>query len=566
MASLSPFQFLPLHIVKAIINHVVGFSPLTFEAVQVHSYMYRVLLKPLIWTCSSFRAIALPLYCSRFQIELNTKKTFIERMLQLIWKTRWSTDYVTYGYLGHPTHHLAKDLTIVVNEQAIYSGKALKVLLHTPYSGCAFPLARLITFTFVSGENSKVKTVDRLVAEANISAFVQRIRNMAPLLSEVRVQPIYNGHGSEVVSGYFGDLVSQLFQLVNRIAFHTHRNAEVPLQLKLDNICNLVHIGYSGEGFGEQLLQLTRLNAQTLQSLDIAYSRGMYVLGLVVDANGGCVTYPCLRKLKLSRALSVFTLPREVAFNGAAPFPNLRHLSLLPGNLFDDDTFFWGNSATLESLKIQLTRSTVTMFRRRGVFTPSSHPKLKCVEIDGLGSLVPIPFPTFADCVRYILGVDAVAGERDIDMVMPRALILSPSSLHWNHSSIRTLSLPRTCLTLWSTLALIKSLSALSNLRTRSLRLGSMPNGITHAELPAYICSNHAPIGLEFRCWYSLSNWIENRSEAVWCVLLMALACPNFTSATARTGCLPPFAQLMRKAIELDEFKEYAPRLQCLLK
>ncbi|KAJ2041478.1 hypothetical protein GGI08_007943, partial [Coemansia sp. S2] len=212
MVSLPPFQFLPLHIVKVIVNHVVGFNPLTFESVRVNSYVYRVLLKPLIWTCSSFRAIALPLYCCRFQIKLDTKP-FIERMLQLIWKTRWSTDYVTYGYLGHPTHHLAKDLTIVVNEQAIYSGKALKVLSHTPYSGCAFPLARLITFTFVSGESSKVRTVDRLVTKANICAFVQRIRNMAPLLSEVRVQPIYNGHGSEVVSGYFGDLVSQLFQL-----------------------------------------------------------------------------------------------------------------------------------------------------------------------------------------------------------------------------------------------------------------------------------------------------------------------------------------------------------------
>ncbi|KAJ2234835.1 hypothetical protein GGI13_008650, partial [Coemansia sp. RSA 455] len=53
---------------------------------------------------------------------------------------------------------------------------------------------------------------------------------------------------------------------------------------------------------------------------------------------------------------------------------------------------------------------------------------------------------------------------------------------------------------------------------------------------------------------------------AVWCVLLMALACPNFTFAIAHTGGQSSFAQLMRKAIELDEFKEYVPRLQRLLK
>ncbi|KAJ2874616.1 hypothetical protein H4R27_006481, partial [Coemansia aciculifera] len=298
MVTLSPFQFLPLHTVKRIIDHVVGFSPSTFEAVRVHSYIYRVLLKPLMWICSNFRAITLPLYCNRFQMELDIKP-FIKRMLLYIWKSQRGTGYVTYGYLGHPTHHMAKELVIIVNEQTIYSGKALKVLLHAPYSGCTFPLARLVTFRFVLGDNGMFKAVDSLVAEANISAFVQRIKDMAPLLSEVRAQSLYHGHGPEISSHHFGDLVSQLFQFVDRVAFNAHRNAELPWQLQLDKICNLVHIGYTGESFGDQFLQLARLNAQTLQSLDIVYDRGMDVLGLVVDTDRGCVTYPCLLKLNV---------------------------------------------------------------------------------------------------------------------------------------------------------------------------------------------------------------------------------------------------------------------------
>ncbi|KAJ2058534.1 hypothetical protein GGI17_004982 [Coemansia sp. S146] len=227
MVTISPFQFLPLYIVKRIVNHVVGFSPLTFEAVRVNSYMYRVLLKPLMWICSNFRAITLPLYCSRFQLELDIKP-FIKRMLLYIWKSQRGTDYVTYDYLGHPTHHLAKELVIIVNEQTIYSDKALRVLLHAPYSGCAFPLARLVTFRFGLGDNSKFKAADRLVTEANISAFVLKIKDMAPLLSEVRAQSLYHGHGSEIASHHFGDLVSQLFQLVGRITFNAHRNTKLP--------------------------------------------------------------------------------------------------------------------------------------------------------------------------------------------------------------------------------------------------------------------------------------------------------------------------------------------------
>ncbi|KAJ2794549.1 hypothetical protein H4S07_006728, partial [Coemansia furcata] len=68
MYAQTPFQFLPPHIVRLIVDHIVGSSRMLADGVEPDSDEYRLLLRPLLWTCRNIRAVACSLYCVRFTL------------------------------------------------------------------------------------------------------------------------------------------------------------------------------------------------------------------------------------------------------------------------------------------------------------------------------------------------------------------------------------------------------------------------------------------------------------------------------------------------------------------
>ncbi|KAJ2398058.1 hypothetical protein GGF41_008370, partial [Coemansia sp. RSA 2531] len=52
---------------------------------------------------------------------------------------------------------------------------------------------------------------------------------------------------------------------------------------------------------------------------------------------------------------------------------------------------------------------------------------------------------------------------------------------------------------------------------------------------------------------------------AVMCVLLVALACPNFDYAVTPPNMRKGFMKQMEESIVSDPFKKYEPRLRCLI-
>ncbi|KAJ2469307.1 hypothetical protein GGI03_000452 [Coemansia sp. RSA 2337] len=59
MLSSTPFQFLPPHVVRLIVNHIVGSSRQAFAGFEPNSNEWSTLLKPLLWICHNFRAVQL---------------------------------------------------------------------------------------------------------------------------------------------------------------------------------------------------------------------------------------------------------------------------------------------------------------------------------------------------------------------------------------------------------------------------------------------------------------------------------------------------------------------------
>ncbi|KAJ2864229.1 hypothetical protein GGH94_003055 [Coemansia aciculifera] len=546
-----------------------GSSRLVLGCVQTDSDAYSALLKPLLWLCHNFRAVAYSLYCNNFDLNLSSL-SFDYGGLHPLRGRRSAANYRKPNYLGYSTHHLATDITVFLDERSVYSGEALEVISRAPYDGCPFPLTRKIAFIFVKDTTGRMYEDvwnDPSKAEANIDAFVNRIKQMAPLVGEITVQPAEHVDMPSIARQYFGNLTSRLYQLAYRIVYRRVMHTTGPVWLQLNIICNLIHVSYASDSSINstyQFIQLARENASTLQSLEFKCEHYLDVLSLVQDAAGNHVAYPCLLTLTLwTEFLS--EEPRPLAFHEGVPFPILQRLRINLGCQFDDDTFFRGNAATLEHLSMQLDSVSASMLHEYQVFVLGSHPKLQVVRFsytDDFGSEL---FASSAEALQFMYNIGPCAAVREYSQAYTPANLEFDFTPLGSHACIQVLSLPNLCPDIWQVIALIKSLPLLSDLHTSMPSLGPMPDDVTLDSLPRHIVSNYAPIGRRFRCWHPKSGYVTNFTELTTCVLLLALVCPNFDYAVPPSFQRRLFMEILEKDINSDRFMPYAPRLRRLL-
>ncbi|KAJ2840825.1 hypothetical protein FBU31_000083 [Coemansia sp. 'formosensis'] len=555
----SPFQFLPIHIVRLIVGHVVGSSRQALAGIEPNSSKWNTLLKPLLWICQNFRTVAYPLYCSRFKLTIANSQTY-HRLIENPETSLLSIGYRMSNGLGYPTHHLAKTLDIEIDEESIYSGEALNMLSLAPYDSCAFPLVRRIIFLIALEDGFREGTE---IAN-NAAAFVQRIKQMAPNVDDIWVRPL-DHDGPRYNSSYIYDsLVSQLFQLAVRVQYSEIRVPLVPVNLDLVGISNLVHIQCTVGQNGKSVIMLAHQNSTTLESLTIDTGHILDVPSIIRDEHGDFVTYPHLHTLKLN-GYSSYDEDMYPVFTGAVPFPSLRCLKLKCEYTFGDDVFFKGNAATLVSLDLYLSSSTITMLRKLRVFTPTSHPELRHVKLWGMDECVPDIFATDVEALNFAMGIGPTAPMRDINgHQYGSELILMLPQLD-GLGSIRYLSLNDIALNLWDAITLIKALPMMTDLSAMFSTVGPLPDGVTLDELPAYIVSTYAPMCRQFRCWHISDPGMSAFTVEARCVLLLALACPNFTFAALAYGNREMFEKQLENEIASDMFKPYAPRMQCFV-
>ncbi|KAJ2069206.1 hypothetical protein GGI08_000471, partial [Coemansia sp. S2] len=585
---------LPLHAIQIVVDHVVGSSRVRYDGVRPNSNEYRTLLRPLLWICHGFHAIAYPRYC--YLAKLN-----FARLRSNSFATQNPPHFpLSSGYrllydFRYPTHHLARELVIELLAKDIYSGKALRCLSQAPYDGCAFPLVRRITFIvfvdtiytdyeahdsawvsrmnelFNLGEDNATgladiedRTTDPLEIEANISSFVQRVKEMAPELGEIEVRLVSDTR-PERTDRHVEELISQLFRLVSRVTYRDYDGYSAAVDLQINPVSNLVHIEHSSELIHTSFAQLVQRNSSTLRSLVIGNSNDIDLGAFMKTSDDTHITYPRLEALKLTGLWDYPELPTS-AFKDVIPFPCLRSLSLQVCYPFDDDTLFRGNATTLTYLEMGLDNRTISILLKYNVFTQSSHPKLSYVNFEEIGDIVPHSFNDYADYVQFSLSIAPKAAARAIGGISSRTLLVPALPLLCDYACIQVLMLPYVCVDHWQVIALIKSLPLLSDLHAPPPSLGSRPTGIVDEQLPAYVISHYSPIGKRFRCWHlSCDARAIDLQGVIRAVLLLALVCPNFDCFN--TGCTRrnQFRELMEVGIASDMFKEYAPRLRRLL-
>ncbi|KAJ2791886.1 hypothetical protein GGI18_000816 [Coemansia linderi] len=566
----SPLQSLPPHVVKLIVDHVTGSSRVVSDGVGAYSRKYWALLKPMLSVSPSFREIALSYYWKSLEVNLTNQTLDAIRGYRPPFSAAGAACHRA-GYLDYPINHLAKDVTVYLDKRDVFSGEALNILSGTPYDNCVLQRVRDVKFEFQGssmddeGDDDNI-VVDPASTEANVRAFVQRVKQMVPMASEIKVvlsDPDGNPSANDESLDY---LVFELYQLVRRISYcHTSYHDD-PLCVPSNVSCNLTHITYESnarENTVDVFIALAMWNALTLQSLSIKSTGGMDVLSLVWDAEDGHVTYPHLVSLVVGDNSCDKEWNRPTS-RGAAPFPALRQLVTSCDRFFDDDTLFRGNAATLEKLSFYLDSESVSMLRKYKVFAPGRHPKLQAVELCLSEDFELESFASPAEAMEFVHNIGSRAAIRRYDVEVEVDILLSFDG----HACIQVLNLQTIQLELATVLALVKSLPLLSDLHTGMPALGPMPDGVTMDALPEYVISQHAPMGKRFRCWHLYNRYDRHYHElATWvtCALLLALVCPNFAYAAPPSETRKLFMEQMEREIASDRFKLYAPRLRPLL-
>ncbi|KAJ2042509.1 hypothetical protein H4S04_007262 [Coemansia sp. S16] len=341
----SPFKILPLHIIELIVDYVAGSSRLEFDNVSKGSEEYAGLLMPLLDTCTSFWSPTLTRLFGIYKMRLSISGEYQTRPY-------WLQTYVKDT--GLPAHLYVKDLTISVNVPDIYSGNALKELSCEPYVNCTFPKVRSIKFTF-SMPSAEEQLTDNMTAsvaiESNISAFVRRIRLLTPMMKEIRITTLSHGFNQrQLPAQRLDNLVAQLSRCATNIDYEFYYQPVI-IDQRQSGLCKLVYTTIDFNDGGEQIMELARRNASTLQLLDIDVDAIIDITGLIQNVDGSYVQYPCLHAFKLAGPQGLDEL-RQPVFPGAVPFPNLRRLNIGYMYPFGDDTVFRGNAAILESLSV----------------------------------------------------------------------------------------------------------------------------------------------------------------------------------------------------------------------
>ncbi|KAJ2461536.1 hypothetical protein GGF42_000125 [Coemansia sp. RSA 2424] len=547
-----------------IVDHIESCSRLSFDGLKTNKLVKPELLLPLLRTCHNFRDIVYGRLCSRYNHDLDADTS--DRA------ANWPGWPSGLNRRSHAAYRLIRRLALSLDLHYIFSGRALQLLSREPFGNDLFPKTRVVKFDlrwYKNDMDRQLGAAFRLAyAEANICAFVQRIKQLAPMVNEIVVEPQFEPFVHEGnTAHFFGSLISQLWQLASRARYEAF-GPYTPMTPRLEAFPNLTRITYDHlwceRDVGGQFVQMVRQSAQTLQYLFIKARDIDDALGLVQDDNGHYIEYPCLVTLNLEQREFFSRVPLPVT-SGAIPFPGLRHLSIDDFYPFGDDTPFRGNAATLEYLQIMPRRKTYDTLRRFNVFTPTSHPKLQCVRTSHVPGYTLSDFQSGNDIVQFVLSIAPKAAVRENDICGTVGSTFHALDVLKNYTNIQVLVLPGMELPLRFVVSLIEWLPLLSDLYCWAANSEPLDKDASPDEILAYTQSLHGVKNERLRCWRLHNREDYNFRRVFVCVLTVASICPNFTHITFPSNEHYRFMAALEEIICSGKFKQFEPRLRRLL-
>ncbi|KAJ1904659.1 hypothetical protein LPJ71_004778, partial [Coemansia sp. S17] len=465
-----------------------------------------------------------------------------------------------------PVHLHVQELEFEVDMLDVCRGAVLEELIRMNLLGVTYPVAHKLSVK-VSSLSTKSHRADNVTDpkyfEKVISLFVERLIDMVPMVKKVCVTLASSPDQRPLIAdSYLGNFVKQLFRLSDDVSYNVS-GTTMSLEYQPTAIRHLVHMDAYGCDKSQLMMDLARLNAATMEFLTIGFWFLDDISPLFQNADGSYVQYPSLHTLMLASNPDI-TVPLRPVHPGAVPFPALRRLTMCSG-YFGDDTPFRGNADTLELLDLYLSPEAFKVLKTHKIFTPISHQQLRRVKLGQITRREQNLFRTDTEFVRFVTNIGPNAVERVINNSLRAPILQSTVPVLSDHTCIQTLDLPFTKLELWDVLALVKALPLLSNLKSEVPAIGKLPKGVSEERLPAYVRETYSPVGVQFRRWRLVASASVNMDQVVMCILLVALACPNFDYAAVPHQNREVLMAHMKVIIEEDGFRQRAPRLRRLL-
>ncbi|KAJ2909268.1 hypothetical protein GGI21_002052 [Coemansia aciculifera] len=448
---------------------------------------------------------------------------------------------------------------------SIYDGTAHHILSCQPYDGCAFPFARKLLLNLVVDGTTDDNLANSPETSANIAAFAQRIKQISPELSYIHVVSERRSSRGVGFNTNYNRLATQMIQLSANIEYSEFCGSRVSVTLQLDVVTYLACIMCNSELNSGQFALLARLNANTLQILEPRSQRFSDIASLIRNVDGVYASYPQLHTLQLNDVLCDDFNTERPRFEGVIPFPSLKILRIMDCYPFGDDTPFRGNADTLELLTTSWDVTAASVIINHGVFSLTSHPKLKFVSVCHRSRVVPDAFATTAEALQFALNIGAQAPVREIRRAKSGPELAFAFSLLGDYACIRVLILPYACLDVLGVIAMVKSLPLLSDLHSTFPNVGLLPTGVSLDEFPAYVIRTNVMVGERFRCWNFENNTPKSYEDAAKCILLLALVCQNYSCTVSPRSVREELGSALRDSIFSDMFRSFERQLQHFL-
>ncbi|KAJ2062308.1 hypothetical protein GGI17_002546 [Coemansia sp. S146] len=336
--------------------------------------------------------------------------------------------------------------------------------------------------------------------EANICAFARCTKQTVPIVNEVTLLiPADSEVGTQMVDQGLVVVASHLPQLASRFTFCCYEPF-THIALLPDILHDLVYIKYFFDGHDisniEQLMQVVRQSAPTLQHLTIGELLNVDVVSFIQDIDGRYVQYPCLLTLDLGLDLGMC------------------------------------NSATLEFLHVMPGIWICRVLSSYDVSTATSHPKLRCVKLELSSDSSISHFDEPEDYLQFALSIATDAAVRFIGGLSSGDWFSSGIDLLNDHTCVQVLVFPDSRLDLMTIIHLTMWLPLLSDLHIKAMELGNSAEEAARDDYPVYMRSLYNSASERFWCLRLGHKKGDDLKETAVCVLVLAMVYPNFDYAT----------------------------------
>ncbi|KAJ1879508.1 hypothetical protein LPJ66_011674, partial [Kickxella alabastrina] len=152
-----------------------------------------------------------------------------------------------------------------------------------------------------------------------------------------------------------GRKVSDGLKGIERVGFRS-KDTDIPSTLVSGNNAYLAYVCLRNLGF-----RLVQYNVLTLEDVAIYLIKEFGLAGMVVDARGNLLSYPCLRRLHIERYPEAGPLP---AFPNGIAFPNHHHLRIEACSRIASQVLSAANVNTLGRVGIRLNLIVLDALKR----------------------------------------------------------------------------------------------------------------------------------------------------------------------------------------------------------